>query len=1549
MGARTPIEHREDVTGSAEWVHVRMRDASRGLRPSARWVRADATVGDLASSLGWGDSHGLEIDGRLRRFADRLDEVGFCEASTVRPQRGGEVPAQPTRCWAALVVRDGLDAGRRLELHSGQYLIGRSAACDLVIDEPDVELLHVAIQVGEDGAIAATPFAEQPGSRHEEPGSARIAAGKATRHDGSKPAAPGTTAVATGEASPLRIGEWLQVGSLRLQVEGDLDVDRSRLDPCADRTARATLMFNRPPRPRPAALPATPVAPNPEVVARTHSLALATIVVPVLLAAVLVAVTGTWLFALLTALSPILATSSWYSSRRRHASDTAAAAQRFVAAVADYELRLDELRRAHERLLDARCVDLAEVARRVQLPSVRLWERRLGDHDALRVRVGVAAQGWRPPSGGERSDAASLEVPEAVAAVHGRVGVPTARPVELHLGEHNVVGVVGDRAAALALARSIVVQLAAHHGPADLATVAVLAEPSQASWSWLDWLPHRLGLRADGPSEPTALLSFLVAGRRDRAQPAGSVPTVGVDRHLLLVVDDEAALTERSSPVRAALRGEAGPLVGVVVAASADRLPATCRAVLDVRADGIARLTMLDQPHVDGTEVIGSIDAMGASLATAEALGAALARYEDTDVDQPEASLPGHVGLIELLASAGGLDRGPSAGDDLHERLVEALVRSWEGSDGERTPAAAAGAANPSGLAVPIGRGAHGALLVDLVADGPHALVAGTTGAGKSELLRSWIAAMATVSSPARLNFVLIDFKGGSAFDACGELPHTAAVVTDLDEQLAARVLQSLYAELAYRERVLRSAGVADVAELGATVELRTANHLAGLIDRSDVGAAAGPGGAGASTVVPAPARLVVVIDEFATLAAELPDFLDALVGIAQRGRSLGVHLVLATQRPSGVVNDQIRANTNIRIALRVQDRSDAVDVVDRPEPVDIGRQWPGRAYVRLGRDEVTLVQTGYSGTISDVDPTVTVLHGEQRPGGRWRGAGSTDLQRVVRAAAEAAARLALPAPRVPWPEPLPTRLQPAVLERCAAESAAAEGRRSEELVPFLLADEPANQRRSVEGWRPAQGNLLVFGTTGSGVTGSLVSVTVAAAERSPADQLHVHVVGDDPGLEVLAGLAHVGTVVRQGDRERRLRLLHRIDAELARRRHGADLDASSLRRILLVVDGLGSMLSELAGDAAGGGEADRLCRIIVDGPAQGIYTVAGVEHASALRHAVLSNVSQRVVLRLADGLEARQLGVTPSVGPAGRGRLAGSDAAVQVVDPVAMAARVAAVARRWPAPAPARAPWRIGRLPQRLSTEALSSWRSPSPTGPATHTIRSGTAQVVSEVDGCADEPALWLPVGVGGVELAVQGWLLRAGDGVLVAGPARSGRSSVLCATAQSIRRAVPVAQLLALAPRRSPLLGADGVRPVRPEELAKVLAHAKPRGWRFLLVDDADAVADEDGSMSAGVASALAAGWVVIAAARSDALRAQFGHWTRAVRSGRTGLLLDVDVDLDGDLLGVRLPRSTEAPIRGEGRGLLVADGQVKLVQCAVPAEPTAARPNRMPRRP
>ncbi|WP_268892910.1 FtsK/SpoIIIE domain-containing protein, partial [Puerhibacterium puerhi] len=289
--------------------------------------------------------------------------------------------------------------------------------------------------------------------------------------------------------------------------------------------------------------------------------------------------------------------------------------------------------------------------------------------------------------------------------------------------------------------------------------------------------------------------------------------------------------------------------------------------------------------------------------------------------------------------AAHGPVRGEGGADPADPRLpaVVPLAPLLDLSTGPGARAAAGWAA-PGSWAVPLGVDAAGRTVrFDLVADGPHLLVAGTTGSGKSELLQSLVLGLALGRSPRDLALVLVDFKGGASFGACGGLPHVVGQVTDLDAGLAVRALAGLRAELRRRERVLARHAAADVADLPAGT-------------------------------LP---RLVVVLDEFRALADDAPELLPGLLRVAAQGRSLGVHLVLATQRPAGAVSADVRANVSARLALRVVDAADSLDVLDVPTAARIPVSAPGRAVLRVGAGAPVVLQCARASAAAGDRPRV--------------------------------------------------------------------------------------------------------------------------------------------------------------------------------------------------------------------------------------------------------------------------------------------------------------------------------------------------------------------------------------------------------------------------------------------------------------------------------------------------------------------------------------------------------------------------------------------------
>ncbi len=405
-----------------------------------------------------------------------------------------------------------------------------------------------------------------------------------------------------------------------------------------------------------------------------------------------------------------------------------------------------------------------------------------------------------------------------------------------------------------------------------------------------------------------------------------------------------------------------------------------------------------------------------------------------------EISLPPRVGFRELHRSRG-----------LDPLDADALAAAWARPVGA-----------PRAL---LGLTALGPHEIDLARDGPHALVGGTTGSGKSELLQALVAGLAATHRPDDLGFVLVDYKGGAAFRECARLPHTLGLVTDLDEHLTARALASLTAELRRREHLLAEAGAKD---LDTYRSLRDS----------------------AGSEWPRLARLVIVVDEFKLLADELPDFVSGLVRIAATGRSLGVHLVLATQRPSGIITGDMRANVSLRICLRVRDRADSDDVIDDSGAAALSEASPGRAYLRAGDGQLVALQTAHVGGPADPPASaeglsVTVLAGGASRGSVERSGTeqdvsthraapvmTTELAAFVDVARRVAASRRIVTPPSPWLPPLPdwvgvedlASLDPTATPPRAASTADRKhcpDASSSGGVPFGVVDLPGEQRQA--------------------------------------------------------------------------------------------------------------------------------------------------------------------------------------------------------------------------------------------------------------------------------------------------------------------------------------------------------------------------------------------------------------------------------------------------------------------------------------------------------
>jgi len=503
------------------------------------------------------------------------------------------------------------------------------------------------------------------------------------------------------------------------------------------------------------------------------------------------------------------------------------------------------------------------------------------------------------------------------------------------------------------------------------------------------------------------------------------------------------------------------------------------------------------------------------------------------------------------------------------------------------------------GLDCAVAVAATGVVTIDLVEHGPHAVVGGTTGSGKSELLTAWVLAMARAHSPREASVLLVDFKGGSAFASLASLPHCVGVLTDLDETSAHRALESLAAELRRRERLLAAAGAKSIdaqdSGLGQRSPLDRDSHLA---PNSDLGQ-----GADLARGARLP-RLVIVVDEFAAMVSGFPELHGLFGDIAARGRSLGVHLILCTQRPAGVIRDAVLANSAIRISLRVNNRADSTAVIGTDAAAALPLTPRGRALVCTDGGEPVLAQF----------PLVT----------------AADVAAVTRAWAHDGFR-----PHRPWLDPLPPTIERRQLGSVGADATAATPANTAANtaaggIAFGVLDDPANQSQPVAYYRPAEhGNLLVLGGAGSGKSTLLDSLAAGVSTGTGTGTGTAAGTGTGTGTATGTGTrAGIGT--DPGAHARLQRLPQHVegawDALVALVADIRSADAP-LERIVML-DDLDVVVSRY-GDDYESAVLDLLTQCLREGPARGIHFVVAAQRLTAALHTVAALCGSRLLLRL--------------------------------------------------------------------------------------------------------------------------------------------------------------------------------------------------------------------------------------------------------------------------------------------------------------------------------
>lgn len=1005
--------------------------------------------------------------------------------------------------------------------------------------------------------------------------------------------------------------------------------------------------------------------------------------------------------------------------------------------------------------------------------GTRMWEVQVSSPQFLRVRMGRGRITNQVrvivPEAAPTSDLDPVGVVELTrfAKAYSTVG---GMPIAINLLSAPLIGLDGDRGAVVALVRAMIAELVVLHGPDQVGVAAVLSDPDAPGWEWLKWLPH-----VQHPADTDALgssrmvyrsvaeLRVTVLARLNRGPfTANADPSVD-KKHYVLIVDVGGSATDRD------ISGIDG-CTWLRLGFTEQTLPRALRFTVDQDRS-------LHEVNARGGRRIGVADAMTAGSALA--LARSISPYRLSTVVEAVAAEQATVGTgwPEMMRIA-----------DVGAIRVE---RQWpRRRDADRAR-----------LNIPFGHDPAGGLVyLDIKESaeegmGPHGMCIGATGSGKSEFLRTLVLSAIATHSPDTLNLLLVDFKGGATFLGFDRLSHVTAVVTNMEEEadLVTRMEDVINGEMGRRQRVLRDAGnFASVADYERAREQ-------------------------GAKLPPLP-TLLIILDEFAELLEQHPGFAKLFVAIGRLGRSLRIHLLLASQKVPANRMGELEAHLSYRIALRTNQTSDSRDAIGTADAYHLPKK-PGAGYLRVGSGELQRFQAAYVG-----EPYFPPAQASAGGGPRVnRSAGGYRPPQLFLAAHIAEAKPV----QAPAPEPVPTPTadegEPITVMEVALQQFAGHGRPAHVMwlpplnipatvdqlvsavqpgtlqVPLALIDRPRQQRQDV--WSvdlsAAGGHVAVVGGPQSGKSTALQTLIMATAATHTPEQVQFYCLDFTGGLSGLRNLPHVGSIAsaRDGDRIRRtFALINSLIAgrqalfgelgidnmrEFRRRRNSPRESAELAARgdvhgdVFIVVDGWD------VGFAVTGPYFDEYLplmeAIAVQGLNYGVHLVLSSSRWAAVRAAIKDLLQTRIEMRLGDLADTVFLGqraLVAAIPPDRPGRCISADALHMLTalprldgtgDPNSVGAGMAAAVEQLAqAYAGRRAP-EVRLLPERVTLEEVVAGR-PQPVSLAQRLV---------------------LPFGIRESDLGAAAVDFGVSTHLIVLGSSGSGKSTAVSALLRSIVR--------------------------------------------------------------------------------------------------------------------------------------------------------------------
>lgn len=818
--------------------------------------------------------------------------------------------------------------------------------------------------------------------------------------------------------------------------------------------------------------------------------------------------------------------------------------------------------------------------------SSDLFDRQRQDDDFLQVRLGSGS--IKSSRNVEYKKQERLEIEDDLQLIPEQLSeeffaLPNA-PVVCSFKDSNSVGIVGEEEYRFSIMKNIIIDICARHYYTDVQMFFIAAEEHKDKVKWLRFLPYvanetrNLRNIACDDESKNRVFDFLYKELSQREQGKEG-------EHIVVFFYDECGF--KSHPV-SKFTGKLKELA-VTFIFMADRkgdIPQGCSSLIFIDSGSSGCLVETSNKDEKIKFTYDCID----DIAAKKIINLLTPVY--TEEISLEGSLTKNISLFEMLNIWGV--------EDLN------LKQRWGNSKVYQS------------MSAPIGVTKAGTLCLDLhdKAHGPHGLVAGTTGSGKSEVLQTYILSIATIFHPYEVSFVIIDFKGGGMVNQFKNLPHLLGAITDIDGKEIDRSLKSIKAELQKRKKLFAEAEV---------------NHIDKYIQKYKTG----------EVSIPIP-HLILIVDEFAELKAEQPEFMKELISAARIGRSLGVHLILATQKPSGQVDDQIWSNSKFKLCLKVQSREDSNEVLKSPLAAEIKE--PGRAYLQVGNNEIfELFQSAYSGAPekpADTNVKEFSLY-EVNESGKKRlifkqensktsSSAQTQLEAIVDYVDKYCEQNKIG--RLPniCLSPLPsTIVYPEKLLKTGA------------MVEIGMYDDPDNQIQEAAAIDLDNKNTLIIGSSQYGKTNMLQSfIRTIAASRAPGEATIYILDFGSMALKNFEGLNHVGGVVCSSEDEKLKNLFKLLFTEISARKEKlvsvgvssytsyVEAGYTDIPHVYLLIDNLTALIELYLEDD------DSLLNIVREGVSVGISAIIANSQTAGIGYKYISNFANKIALHCNDSTE---------------------------------------------------------------------------------------------------------------------------------------------------------------------------------------------------------------------------------------------------------------------------------------------------------------------------